>query len=142
MCALGLAWHGVYPASERGGAPARRQHPTLPAPLSPLQVTENQRIALVEFIAHLMQEDWEAVASDLVNLGEGRLGGPGGACVWAPGGPACGRHPALPRAYFAYHLGLGVRLCVLRMLARMLARKSRLLPWVAHCSQRGCMVRQ
>ncbi len=34
------------------------------------EVTEEQRIALVEYIAHLTVEDWESVAQDLVTLGE------------------------------------------------------------------------
>mmetsp|Transcript_16307 Transcript_16307/g.35263 ORF Transcript_16307/g.35263 Transcript_16307/m.35263 type:complete len:1034 (+) Transcript_16307:166-3267(+) len=33
------------------------------------EVTEDQRITLVEFIAHLTMEDWEGVAQDLVGLG-------------------------------------------------------------------------
>ncbi|GFH19740.1 protein kinase domain-containing protein [Haematococcus lacustris] len=33
------------------------------------EVSEDQRIALVEFIAHLTVEDWEGVALDLVKLG-------------------------------------------------------------------------
>ena len=33
------------------------------------EVTEAQRIALVEFIAHLITENWEAVCTDLVTLG-------------------------------------------------------------------------
>lgn len=33
------------------------------------EVTENQRIALVEFISHLMLEDWHSVAMDLEALG-------------------------------------------------------------------------
>lgn len=32
-------------------------------------MTEDQRIALVEYIAHLTMEDWEGVAGDLVKLG-------------------------------------------------------------------------
>ncbi len=34
------------------------------------EVSEDQRIALVEFIAHLTIEDWDGVANDLVKLGE------------------------------------------------------------------------
>jgi predicted unusual protein kinase regulating ubiquinone biosynthesis (AarF/ABC1/UbiB family) len=34
------------------------------------EVSEDQRIALVEYIAHLTVEDWEGVAGDLVKLGE------------------------------------------------------------------------
>jgi aarF domain-containing kinase len=33
------------------------------------EVSEDQRIALVEYIAHLTVEDWEGVANDLVKLG-------------------------------------------------------------------------
>eukprot|EP00983_Pelagomonas_calceolata_P081622 1155635-Pelagomonas_calceolata.AAC.5 len=33
------------------------------------EVTEEQQIALVEYIAHLTCEDWEAVSNDLVCLG-------------------------------------------------------------------------
>ncbi len=33
------------------------------------EVTEDQRIALVEFIAHLTMEDWEGVSRDLASLG-------------------------------------------------------------------------
>ncbi len=36
------------------------------------EVTEEQRIGLVEFIAHLTIEDWEGLTQDLVTLGEGR----------------------------------------------------------------------
>lgn len=39
-----------------------------------VQVTEDQRIALVEYIAHLSVEDWEGVAHDLVKLGESGQG--------------------------------------------------------------------
>jgi predicted unusual protein kinase regulating ubiquinone biosynthesis (AarF/ABC1/UbiB family) len=39
------------------------------------EVAEEQRIALVEYIAHLTCEDWEAVSNDLVLLGKwGGLG--------------------------------------------------------------------
>lgn len=34
------------------------------------EVSEDQRIALVEYIAHLTLEDWEGVARDLVHLGK------------------------------------------------------------------------
>ncbi len=34
------------------------------------EVTEEQRIGLVEFIAHLTMEDWDGLTQDLVTLGE------------------------------------------------------------------------
>lgn len=34
------------------------------------EVNENQRIGLVEFIAHLTMEDWDSLFMDLVTLGE------------------------------------------------------------------------
>lgn len=33
------------------------------------EVSEDQRVALVEFIAHLTMEDWAAVSTDLLHLG-------------------------------------------------------------------------
>lgn len=33
------------------------------------EVTESQRIGLVEFIAHLTMEDWDGLTNDLVTLG-------------------------------------------------------------------------
>ena len=36
---------------------------------APVQVSEDQRIALVEFITHLTLEDWVGVANDMVTLG-------------------------------------------------------------------------
>jgi len=51
------------------------------------EVTEDQRIALVEYIAHLTMEDWEGVASDLEKLGffpEGTKLPPGAEKVIAP----------------------------------------------------------
>lgn len=33
------------------------------------EVTEDQRVALIEFIAHLTMEDWNSVSKDLVSLG-------------------------------------------------------------------------
>jgi aarF domain-containing kinase len=33
------------------------------------EVTESQRIGLVEFIAHLTMEDWDGLTQDLVTLG-------------------------------------------------------------------------
>ena len=38
-------------------------------PLSPPQITEEQRWAILEFIAHLSTEDWEAMTVDLQCLG-------------------------------------------------------------------------
>ena len=37
------------------------------------EVNENQRIGLVEFIAHLTMEDWDSLFMDLVTLGEGGM---------------------------------------------------------------------
>ena len=34
------------------------------------EVNENQRIGLVEFMAHLTMEDWDSLFKDLVTLGE------------------------------------------------------------------------
>lgn len=33
------------------------------------EVTEDQRVALIEFIAHLTMEDWKGVSKDLLSLG-------------------------------------------------------------------------
>lgn len=51
--------------------------PRLPAGLI-TEVTQEQQIALVEYIAHLTCEDWEAVSNDLVALGGGCRGKGGG----------------------------------------------------------------
>lgn len=73
-------------------------------------VTPEQSIALVEYIAHLSAKDWEAVTRDLLTLGFIPEGTPAFACLPEPavpcgfsGRPCSGAvprgHPGYPRLH-------------------------------------------
>lgn len=70
-----------------------------------LQVTPDQRVALVEFITHLTMEDWSGVAADLVTLGFMPDGLPQG--DGAQVGACSNRvHVGSTRAYVGYEGGV------------------------------------
>lgn len=97
------------------------------------EVTEDQRIALVEYISHLMVEDWEGVAADLVKLGEWQshafifftqrrfLGVAGGG---REGEPAVTSRTACSALYL---LGFAVASCGVRQLGACMPRQR--MPW-------------